>query len=567
MPASNSTINIYKKLKSNLIAVASCKGNLIVKLNNITYQIGLVVLFLLLPASLLYYANPFDHLPGTDNGVFLYGGQQLLAGKTPYLDFWDHKGPLIYFINALGLLLGKGSRWGVWITEFVFLTLTATGIYKIAHIQWSKPAGIVAAAYWAYVLEQVGRYKYFHNSNYTETYSLLFNVTAIYFWVWASKSRRANWSWIAIGVSTGFSFLLRPNNIGVQVSIMLVELVIAISQKELGGFFKKAFFLALGVFSVLAIFATWFLTRGALSNLVDAVFTYNAYYAHKNQVKGFVTSYIEMITGIFNQMGWVPFIGYGALLILWIYGQVKQKTFDASHGNIFILMILIGLPLETVLSSVSGRVFYHYMIIWTPYLALLAGALTKEILAKITPPSLNKFVPPALLTIILTYLVATNLIMLEGYARLGNHFLSHGSESLEAQNVIVQYIDNMTKPDDTVLVWGNNVWINFLTDRASPTRYSYQFPLFMPGYTSEAKVLDFLATLRSSPPALILEPQTDTAEMLPISTDLNPVTEQAQVDMPQGMPLVFQYISENYCIIRRFHDTSVYQLKSTLGCK
>ena len=73
------------------------------KLHEKVYQAGLVLLFLFLPASLLYYGNPLDHLPGTDNGVFLYGGQQLLAGKTPYLDFWDHKGPLIYFINAIGL--------------------------------------------------------------------------------------------------------------------------------------------------------------------------------------------------------------------------------------------------------------------------------------------------------------------------------------------------------------------------------------------------------------------------------------------------------------------------------
>ena len=82
------------------------------KLSEKAYQAGLVILFLFLPASLLYYGNPLDHLPGMDNGVFLYGGQQLLVGKTPYLDFWDHKGPLIYFINALGLMIGKGSRAG-----------------------------------------------------------------------------------------------------------------------------------------------------------------------------------------------------------------------------------------------------------------------------------------------------------------------------------------------------------------------------------------------------------------------------------------------------------------------
>src|SRR5215470_11276925 len=54
---------------------------------------------------------------GRDSGVFLYAGSRILAGQVPYRDVWDHKGPLIYYIDALGLLIGHGSRWGVWLLE------------------------------------------------------------------------------------------------------------------------------------------------------------------------------------------------------------------------------------------------------------------------------------------------------------------------------------------------------------------------------------------------------------------------------------------------------------------
>src|SRR3990172_8300854 len=94
-------------------------------------------------AVLILPSNPMDRLPGQDNGVFLYGGQQLLAGKTPYVDFWDHKGPLIFYINALGLLIGSGSRWGVWILEFVFLLLTALGLFRISSERLGFLAGCV----------------------------------------------------------------------------------------------------------------------------------------------------------------------------------------------------------------------------------------------------------------------------------------------------------------------------------------------------------------------------------------------------------------------------------------
>jgi hypothetical protein len=535
-------------------------------LNKRAYQVGLVFLFLFLPASLLYYANPLDHLPGTDNGVFLYGGQQLLAGKTPYLDFWDHKGPLIYFINALGLLVGKGSRWGVWGVEFIFLTLTAAGIYQTVRCNWGKSAGIIATVYWAYALGQVGHYQYFHDSNYTEAYSLLFNVLAVYLWTWSSSSKRPYWGWFAMGIFTGFSLLLRPNNIGIQVSIVLAEFVTALVKREIRDFVKKVSVLVLGASSVLAVTVIWFLSRGAFSNFLDAVFTYNAYYAQKNQTKGFAVSYVEMMTGSFNKLGWFPFIGYGVIFFLWLYRQVRGKAFDTRHENTFILMLLIGLPIETILSSVSGRVFFHYVMIWTPYLGILCGMLAGEVIKKITPPSLDKFAPAALLIITLAYLLVVKLPVLVGYAQLGNRFLSRDNKPLEAKAAVVQYIDDATEPGDAVLVWGNNVWINFLADRASPTKYSYQFPLFMPGYATEDRVLAFLADLQATPPVLIVEPQTDTAEMLPLNTKMRAAATQAQVEMPTGMPLVFEYVNENYCIVKQFHDTIIYRLKSS-GCE
>jgi hypothetical protein len=79
--------------------------------------------------------------------------------------------------------------------------------------------------------------------------------------------------------------------------------------------------------------------------------------------------------------------------------------------------------------------------------------------------------------------------------------------------------------------------------------------------------LDFLAALQAAPPVLIVEPQADTAEMLPINPDLRAAATQAQVGMPAGMPLVFEYIHENYCIVREFNDTLIYRLKSNDGCE
>lgn len=69
--------------------------------------------------------NPITGLgPDRDSGIFLYIGQQLLNGQVLYRDLFDGKGPLLYLFNALGLLAGGGSMWGVYVLYIVLLSLT-----------------------------------------------------------------------------------------------------------------------------------------------------------------------------------------------------------------------------------------------------------------------------------------------------------------------------------------------------------------------------------------------------------------------------------------------------------
>jgi hypothetical protein len=220
-------------------------------------------------------------------------------------------------------------------------------------------------------------------------------------------------------------------------------------------------------------------------------------------------------------------------------------------------------------------------MIWTPSLAFLIGALANEIFINFervlllfrsnlpnrgkTSVELNLSV--GVLIIALIYIFASNLSVIQGYIRLGDNLLFQRNELPEAKTAVIKYVEDATQPGDTVLVWGNDVWINFLADRAAPTRYSYQFPLFMPGYTNKDLVLSFLNDLQTTPPVLIVETRTDTAEMLPLNSKLREIAHQAQVGTPEGMQQVFEYVNENYCIVKEFHDTLIYRIKEDLDCR
>ncbi|MBS1664659.1 MAG: hypothetical protein JST68_26675 [Bacteroidetes bacterium] len=75
------------------------------------YYSLLVVLGASLFLSLLY-CPPYD-LGMSDKEIFTYTGWAIHQGQVPYLDFFDHKPPLIFFINYAGILLG--GPWGLWL--------------------------------------------------------------------------------------------------------------------------------------------------------------------------------------------------------------------------------------------------------------------------------------------------------------------------------------------------------------------------------------------------------------------------------------------------------------------
>ena len=67
-----------------------------------------------------------------DSSVFTYIGKVILQGGMPYRDTFDHKGPLIYLINALGLAINE--RIGVWLIEFVTVFVILLAAYRLARL-------------------------------------------------------------------------------------------------------------------------------------------------------------------------------------------------------------------------------------------------------------------------------------------------------------------------------------------------------------------------------------------------------------------------------------------------
>lgn len=86
----------------------------------------------------------------TDSSVFLLMANILKSGGKMYVDCFDHKGPILYLINLLGICINK--KWEIWIIEILFMQIGIIFFYKITKLNGSKKASSIFAVITSYLL-------------------------------------------------------------------------------------------------------------------------------------------------------------------------------------------------------------------------------------------------------------------------------------------------------------------------------------------------------------------------------------------------------------------------------
>ncbi|MBM3120613.1 MAG: hypothetical protein FJZ97_00325 [Chloroflexi bacterium] len=217
--------------------------------------------------------NLVPRLPDRDSGVFLYAGQRILEGDVPYRDFWDHKGPAIFYVNALGLALGGGAEAGVWFLEVLALGSAGLLGYVLLRGQFGFGPALLSTAGWLATVGYTIR-----PGNYTEEYGLPIQFAALLLFTHAEGGSARRRSLVGVGLALAGLALLRPNNTGVAVSILVLMMLEAMTpglrRRRLG---DSAAILA-GLMLVAGSVLIYFATQGALDEMWDAVVVFNSIY-------------------------------------------------------------------------------------------------------------------------------------------------------------------------------------------------------------------------------------------------------------------------------------------------
>jgi hypothetical protein len=483
----------------------------------------------------LFPGNPDNMtLPSRDSGVFLYMGWRFISGDIPYRDVWDHKPPLIYFVDALGLSLTPDSLWGVWLLQFIFIFLTFFLIYKLLDAEF----GIVAALAGSIILAS-GLLTVLEQGNVTEEYALVFQALGLWLIISAQKDNFPVRASFWIGLLGGLAFNFKQTTIGIWIAYALILFAVRIFHRKSP--LLDLLSLLMGWLIPSLIFVIYFASQHALMDYWEQAFLYNFTYIGKHEgIRRLIPVFFKGFL-LLSQGGVLYLAALG-----WLAGLACAWVNRKHPSQPLILIALVSLPIEVILITISGRSIIHYYLTLLPVMAILTGVLIytiPQLLEKIPNRSFQKFNrwTPAILLLVIILFQFGQIKYYPEYV----HVLSFNEYA-----PVIDYVTKNTEEGDKVLIIGAESVINFLTRREAPTRYVYQYPLALLGRRPMFE--EYFNQILQNNPVLIIDTRGRTRLDEKLYTPLQKRSEIVR----QGV----QYLGENYQLVAQFGEWFVYRL-------
>ncbi len=306
------------------------------------------------------FSSPLTGFTGIDYDMFRVGGEYLLRGEL-YTGFFDNKGPYLFAINALGLLISH-TKWGIFTLEVLCLSWLLEMLWRMGRALHAT----AKACAWgiAYALS-IFIFTIAYGDS-VEFWSLLPIVWALLVYI-RRPGRRS--SYIVYGIAVGILAFLRLNGAITPLAIILAEAATVIN----GSQWKRLGLGSLCVIGGLVMGAApaiiWFACLGSLPQMLDATFIYNMQYAAlhgANGLRGMAVTlsllgvcFLLPVVAWRTRLGWMLIINSALLIITMVRMWV------------LIHYMTVLLPLNFLLIVIGSQTMQRrWLIFWAVLLAL-----------------------------------------------------------------------------------------------------------------------------------------------------------------------------------------------------
>lgn len=440
------------------------------KFNGKNMAVSILLFILDLFITMSSTLNPFSNtMPTTDSAVFVYLGQRLREGAVPYLQIFDHKGPMLYAIEWFGLTAGNGNLIGIWVLEVIFMFASLYFMYRTARLFTDSEVVSVAAV----ALGSELFINAFGRGNLSEEYALPFIAYSLY--VFLKFIRTSVFTYQEVGM-TGACFgsilLIRANMISVWVSWVPIILILILTDQSRKMTQKTYMILKLtvsfivGIILVMIPFIGWYSAHHALQAMITTYLGYNSQYMGGNPES---LSSIGSVIRTFSHMEILTTFIFSAYLVAvteWSYHNLKNRRMLVCWGNVLYLIV------TTYLISISGRNYSHYLTVLIPCLVLaltfLLDAWRKNFVDHAEESSRD-----ARRRYWIFVLAVMVLIIYQGYIKTQLLQIMDLRNANEQDEAVAAEIRQYADPGDDIYVFGNNVRFYVETNTHTDTRFVF----------------------------------------------------------------------------------------------
>lgn len=306
-------------------------------------------------------------MPGKDSTVFIRGALGMIHGETLYVDFWDHKGPLLFLIQWVGLNMRPHSLMGIWMLEILSCALTMLAFYFTARLITNSSILSLIASFFS-VQAMITFYEL---GNTVEEYALPFISFSVFFFIKYLKTREVNKLHIFLcGFFMACVFLINGNMFAPWIAFIFIIMFLLIREKKFAELKTMIVVFVAGFVVPLAISAVVMLVDGNLFSFLQIYFGFNA---------GYIKNYFDFGHYLFNikirffeDRFFIAFQCFGVLVLL-------KERFIEKNAIDYRWSGYIYTALTLVMFNLSGLGFRHYALQLVPCMIVPAAICINEI--------------------------------------------------------------------------------------------------------------------------------------------------------------------------------------------
>lgn len=414
----------------------------------------------------------------SDSSIYQYIGKIMLGGGMPYRDAFDHKGPLLYVINALAYAIN--SNWGIWLVDFLCLSTIAIQSYIIAKLWLNELLAVFLSCL---------TLSFFQNAlwigNMPDFYAVPFVMAAVILFIKYCRTRCfTSFDIIKMGVYFCLVLLLKINLVILFPIMLLYIFIDGLLKKEYGFLCKLVVVFGATTVAILAAVIAWLMANNTLSAFWDQYIVFNFQYQGARQessVKLIQTiSFFTLDQKIFTLL----FVGFILL---------GMCTLEEAWVKKLLSFVLIGFVLVLVVVSMPSRSFRQYMFSFYP-LYILGLSICLKYINDMLKEKNRQLLMMGLVSALTIAFLLPNCVQIISDT---SSWWDVRSDRVEVVNCIV---DNTDETDTVAVISASDCWAYLKSNRESATTFPYlQGDILRDRIRPDLKE-DYLSQLKSNVP-------------------------------------------------------------------